>query len=157
MTDAATSRAARIASRLNIIVVLLATLALAGLALCVFFPIRLPQATGDSHESRTLPPLPHAGQDLQPLLVAMAGNNIIRPAQVQAAVKDDGAAQRLLAKLNLQGVIQMGDDLVAYIQVEKGGVQTVKQGGSIIGLTVEKVEPSRVTLSLQGVLVTLGK
>ncbi len=94
-------------------------------------------------------PLPEVGQNLQPLLVKMA-------AQVQAAVKDNGLAQTLLKKLKLQGVIQVGSTLTAYIDVEKQGTQTVKQGEKILDFIVQRIEPGAVTLSLEGVEVTLG-
>jgi hypothetical protein len=101
-------------------------------------------------------PLPEVGQNLQPLLVKMAGWRLIKPAQVQAAVKDNGLAQTLLKKLKLQGVIQVGSTLTAYIDVEKQGTQTVKQGEKILDFIVQRIEPGAVTLSLEGVEVTLG-
>ncbi len=93
--------------------------------------------------------------DSQSLLLKMAGRRLIRPAQIQAAVKDTGAAQRLLSKLKLQGVVQMGGDHVAYIQVADRGVQTVRVGSSVLDFMVEAVESGRVKLSLDGVEVEL--
>lgn len=101
-------------------------------------------------------PLPKDTHDIQSLLGRVAGACPIRPAQAVAAVKDDGAAARLLKMLKLQGVVQMGDGLVAYIQVEKEGVKTIRQGETILDFVVENVEPGKVTLSLQGVVVVLG-
>jgi len=96
-----------------------------------------------------------AKPNLGPLLVKMAGKRLIRPSQVQAAVKDTGAAQRLLAKLNLQGVVDMRGNLIAYIGVKGQGVKTVRQGGSVLEFVVKSIEPNRVVLSLQGVEVEL--
>lgn len=101
-------------------------------------------------------PLPKDAQDIQGLLGRVAGACPIRPAQTVAAVKDDGAAARLLKKLKLQGVVQMGDAMVAYVQVEKEGVQTVRKGQTLLQFMVEDIEPGKVTLSLQGVVVVLG-
>lgn len=157
VVDAADGRLGRAARRVRAIAVTLAVLAAAATVAALFVPIQSASNAALATESRSPTSLPAVGEDLQPLLAAMAGNNIIRPAQVQAAVKDDGAAEKMLAKLNLQGVIQMGDDLVAYVQVEKGSVQTVKTGDKLLSFVVEKVEPSKVSLSLQGVVVTLSR
>ena len=106
---------------------------------------------------RQLAPMPTTQPHLQPLLVKIAGRTLIRPAQVQAAVQADGTAERLLKMLKLQGVVQIGETTVAYVHVEKEGVKTVRQGDTILDFTVEKVEPNKVMLNLQGVVVTLGQ
>jgi hypothetical protein len=105
---------------------------------------------------RPLEPMPAGRADLQPLLVKFAGRTLIRPAQVQAAVKTDGTAERLLKQLKLQGVVRIGDTSVAYIQVEKEGVKAVRAGDAVLEFVVESIEPKKVTLSLQGVKFTLG-
>jgi hypothetical protein len=110
------------------------------------------QVTGASR----LDPLPAGRTDLQALLVRMAGHTLIRPAQVQAAVKTDGTAERLLKQLKLLGVVRIGDASVAYIQVEKEGVKAVRAGDAVLEFVVERVEPRKVTLSLNGVTVPLG-
>ena len=94
--------------------------------------------------------------NLRPLLIKLATSELLRPAQLQAAVKDDGTAQQLLKSLKLQGIIEMEQKNVAYIQVEKQGVKTVRVGETISEFTVEKIEPNRVTLSYRGVIVILG-
>jgi hypothetical protein len=102
-------------------------------------------------------PLPNSRAELEPLLAKLAGMTLIRPAQVQAAVKSDGTAERLLKKLKLQGVVQVGNELVAYIQVDDGGkvVRSVRKGQTILDFNVDNVEAGKVTLSLQGVVVVL--
>jgi hypothetical protein len=97
-----------------------------------------------------------ADRQVEPLLAKMAGRRLVRPAQVQAAVKDTGAAARLLAKLNLQGVVDIGGELVAYIQVDKRSVKTVRKGEKVLELTVEEIQPGSVKLSLEGVVVELS-
>ena len=67
-----------------------------------------------------------------------------------------GAAQRLVERLNLQGVVQMAGASVAYIRVDEGQVKSVRKGEKILDLAVDKVEPGKVTLSLEGVVVELS-
>ena len=105
---------------------------------------------------RGVRPIPEHTLDLQPLLARVARRELIRPASLQAAVKDDGTAQRLLKALKLQGVIEMDGQLVAYIHVEKQGVQTVRAGEQVLDFVVERIDPGSVTLSLQGVQAKLG-
>lgn len=139
---------------MSLVVLLTST---AGLAAAIWMPLN---ATAAAHnaaaQARRLAPIPADRPNLEPLLAKIAGSRLIRPASIQAAVKDDGSAQRLLKSLKLQGVVQMGENPVAYIQVEKQGIQTVQVGQSVLDFTVEKIEPGRVTLSLQGVVVTLS-
>jgi hypothetical protein len=91
------------------------------------------------------------------LLEKIAGRrHLIRAALVQAAVRDNGAAQKLLATLKLQGVIRIGSQYVAYVAVDKGGTATVHQGDSLSRFMVDKIEPGHLLLSLDGVTVTLG-
>ena len=95
--------------------------------------------------------------ELRSVAAKIATMELMRPARIQAAVKDDGTAQRLAKLLKLQGVVLMGDEFVAYIQVDKEGLQTVRERQTVSEFVVEKIEPGRVTLSLQGVTVVLGR
>jgi hypothetical protein len=119
-------------------------------------PIQVSHNEWEKVPVKKISPLVETRQDLQQLLVKMAGWRLIKPAQVQAAVKNTGLAQTLAKKLKLQGVIQVGSTLTAYIQVEKQGTQTVKQGDKLLDFLVQKIDPGVVTLSLEGVEVTLG-
>lgn len=92
---------------------------------------------------------------LPPLLAQLVSRKLIQPAQVKAAVKDSGAAEKILQKLKLQGVVQLGNEAIAYIQVEKQGTVKVRRQEKILGLEVIRIEPGRVTLSLEGVEVVL--
>lgn len=94
--------------------------------------------------------------DLDGLLREMAGRRLIRPSQTLAAVRDSGAAAKLLGKLKLQGVVQIADGLVAYVQVDKQGTKTVRAGEKLLDFVVKDIEPSKVTLSLEGVEVSLS-
>jgi hypothetical protein len=85
----------------------------------------------------------------------MAAAFLIKPSQVQAAVKDDGTAGRLAKQLKLQGIVQIGDELVAYVQVEKAGVKTVRKGQTLLDFLVEDIEAGKIKLSWQGVIVFL--
>jgi hypothetical protein len=89
-------------------------------------------------------------------LSTVAGSRLIRPAQVQPAVKDSGAAQKLLARLKLQSVVDMSGEHVAYIRVKDEGVQAIRGGSYVLDFLVESVQPGRVRLSLDGVIVELA-
>jgi hypothetical protein len=119
-------------------------------------PIRVDVEAHRPIAPRGIQPLTGATPDLKPLLARMAGTPLIKPAQVQAAVKDTGAAERLLKSLKLQGVVQMGPDLVAYIAVEKQGTKSVRRGEKVLDFVVKEIESGRVTLTLEGVEVILG-
>ena len=93
--------------------------------------------------------------DLDGLLKRLAGRALVRPAQVQAAVKDSGAAAKLAKKLKLQGVVRMGDSWVAYVDVSEQGVKALRKGESVLEFVVKEVEPGKVIVSLEGVEVTL--
>ncbi len=95
-------------------------------------------------------------RDTDALLEQIIERRLIKPAEIVAAVKDDGKAARLLKAIKLQGVVQMGTGYVAYVQIDKQGVKTVKSGDSLLSFSVEKVEPGKVTLTLEGVRVVLG-
>ena len=116
---------------------------------------------GVSEDSTTVPsrrslrPLSTPRQDLDPLLRKMAGRRLVRPPQVQAAVKDTGAAKRLLKQLSLEGVVEAGGEFVAYVRIGKSELKTVRNGDVILELLVDTVEPGRITLSLEGVVVYL--
>jgi len=94
--------------------------------------------------------------EVDPLLRRMAGRRLIRPPEVQAAVKDTGLAGRLIKRLTLEGVVQIGQDFAAYIRVDKKSLETVRQGQNVLDFVVERIEPGKVTLSLQGVEVVLA-
>lgn len=106
--------------------------------------------------SRRVAPLPTERIAIEPLLAKAATTELVRPGQVKAAVKDDGTAARMLKALKLQGVVQLNQSPVAYVQIEKQGVATVKKGDTILEFVVEGVEPGRVILSLNGVIVELA-
>ena len=131
-------------------------LAAVGAVWAALAPVHVAGASAAVTRAKPLCPLPAVGQDLRPLLMKMAGRRLIRPGQVKAAVKDSGAAERLLKKLKLQGVVQTGADLVAYIRVDKEGTKSVREGQKVLDFVVARIEPGKVTLTLQGVEVVLG-
>lgn len=93
--------------------------------------------------------------DVQALVAKVAGNPLIKPAQVSPAVKDTGAAKRLLKKLRLHGITQVGEQRTAYVQIEGKRVVRLRQGDEILGFVVDRVGPAEVVLRLDGVLVML--
>ena len=92
---------------------------------------------------------------LQPLLWKMTGNWLFRRSQVSAAVKDTGAAQRLIRRLELQGISRVGEGMVAYILVDGKRPVTVRRGENVLEFVVSAIEQGKVTLSLQGVEAVL--
>lgn len=94
--------------------------------------------------------------ELEPLVREVAARNLVRPAQVLAAVKDTGAAQAMLKRLQLEGVCDTGSGTVAYVCVDGREHVSVRRGDALLSFAVADVESGRVTLSLEGVEVTLG-
>ena len=141
----------------------LAVCVLAGLLLvaAAAYPIEAGVNT-DLQTNDDLRPLPPTDSNIQPLVRLMAGSRLIRPSQVQPAVKDNGAAQRMLEQLRLTGILELGGDRVAYIEVLKGGqkggaaeTRAVRTNEKILEFTVDAVEQDQVTLNLEGVIVPL--
>lgn len=136
-------------------------LAVVAVIASLVIPVDSQEELAAQHSRQEVPQIqlsgvPGAGADYDGLMVKVAGSRLIRPAQVQAAVKDTGAAQRLLERLKLQSVVSMGGQPVAYLRVNKEGVQSVRAGGRVLDFIVESVKPGEVKLSLDGVVVTLG-
>ena len=118
-------------------------------------PLKIGSGTQSAGRSRAIVTISDAPTDIKPLLWKMAGNSLIRPAQVQAAVKDKGAAQTLAKRLKLQGVVQMAGAFTAYVRIDKN-TQKVSEGDKILEFVVSKIQPGKVTLNLDGVEVILG-
>lgn len=92
---------------------------------------------------------------MEELLRKVSDRRLIRPAQIQAAVKDNGVAEKMAKNLKLRGVVQLGKDMVAYVEVGKFGVKSVHSGEKVLEFVVEDIQPGLVTLSLNGVNVVL--
>ena len=110
---------------------------------------------GDGRPGRAVPKLDDRGGASAGWYESLTGSRLIRPAQVQAAVKDTGAAERLLRQLKLQSVVEMDGEATAYVRVDQRGVQTVRAGGRLLDFLVESIRPGEVRLSLDGVVVAL--
>ena len=119
-------------------------------------PVDVP-TTDPAEGEKGIEPVAGDERDLAGLLRQAAGSELIRPAQVRAAVKDTGAAGRLAKMLGLQGVVQIEGTFTAYIAVKDQGVKTVREGDKILDFVVKDLEPGRVVLSLDGVEVQLGR
>lgn len=106
---------------------------------------------------RVVSPIDAQRKSIQPLLAAAARRVLVKPAQVHAAVRDSGAAKRLIKRLKLQGVLEVDGAMVAYIHLKDDGLRTVREHDTILEFTVERIDPSgRVSLSLEGVQVELS-
>lgn len=135
----------------------LAMLALTGVTVvyAVVCPINASAGVTNVVSRQPVKPLDGTDRNLTGLLTTMAGRALIKPSQVQAAVKDTGLADRLLKQLKLQGVVQMGPETVAYVHIEKQGTKSVRRGEKLLDFVVKNIETGRVTLSLEGVEVLL--
>ena len=66
-----------------------------------------------------------------------------------------------MKRLKLQGVVHIGVEVIAYIEVGEDGakgkatVRRVREGENVLSFTVETIEPGSVTLMLDGVLTKL--
>ncbi len=153
-TDLRRSRA--LAKRMMVCGSLLLALSLVMLLVALAYPIEFDTQGRNTTRRRQVTLLTAPKRQTGLLLKKMAGRRLMRPSQIQAAIKDDGRAERLLKALKLQGVVQMGDDYVAYVQIDKRGVRAIRRGEAILGFSVQNVEPGKVTLSLEGVQAVLS-
>lgn len=146
-----------IARRFHAALLVIAVICCACLILAILLPLSVSGRSEDQGSASTLRAYQSDAQDINKLVAGLARANLIRPARVQAAVKDDGRAQRLLKSLKLQGIVQQNGNLVAYIEVEKSSTQVVSSGDKLLEFVVEKIESGRVTLTLDGVAVVLAQ
>ena len=126
------------------------------LAAC-FIPITIAEESMAASSRQSVPQIVETTLDEQGLTQTVAGRRLIRPAQVQAAVKDNGAAQRLLERLKLQSLVKMGGEMVAYVNVKGEGVQSVRTGGQLLDFRVDGIAAGGLKLSLDGVDVLLSR
>ena len=85
------------------------------------------------------------------------GRLIIKAAQSQAAVKDNGLAAELAKCLRLQGIVDMSNTLTAYIRNTKTErTLSVREGDKLDDFIVTKISDQSVILDLDGVEVRLS-
>jgi len=122
--------------------------------MAMFWPMHSPQAL--AQPASTMPAATsRAPVNIETLIAKTAGMRLIRPSSALAAVKDNGIAKKLLARMKLQGVTELGGAPIAYINIEKMGTQTVKVGDSVLDFQVQAIAQGQVTLNLDGVVVEL--
>ena len=132
-----------------------AVLGLILLIVAIFWPIHAPEVLAASIPNDLAKQAAKEPVNMDVLLTKTAGVRLIRPSNALAAVKDNGVAKKLLARMKLQGVTELAGTPVAYIGIEKMGTQTVKVGDSVLDFQVQAINPGQVTLSLDGVIVDL--
>lgn len=132
-----------------------AVLGLILLVIAIFWPFRAPEVLAVSVPKDLVQQPAKAPVNMDALLTKTAGVRLIRPSNALAAVKDNGIAKKLLARMKLQGVTELAGTPVAYIGIEKMGTQTVKVGDSVLDFQVQAISSGQVTLSLDGVVVEL--
>jgi hypothetical protein len=151
------NRLAKVSRRAMAGAVVFAALSLAAVAAAILTPLPSQEAGGSGQVPQRVPAMqpPHKSwEDLQ-ARIAQEVQEMIRPLQGIAAVKDDGAAAKMAARLQLQGIVNMGGQLVAYVSVDKGSAVAIKTGGTILEFSVLRVEERTVTLCREGVQVVL--
>ncbi len=145
----------RNADRFMWIGIAVAVVFLAVLLSAPFVPIDSDVKLSEQRSISGIKPLTRDPQEMGGLLQQISGRHLIRPAQIQAAVKNTGVAAQLVKRLKLLGIARMKDNLVAYIQVDTGRVATVRKGETILDFIVEDIQSGKVALSLDGVNVVL--
>ena len=138
--------------------VCLAALSVLAVAAALVWPVAAAYSAAAPARSGAVSSQPAGVQDLQTVLDCLTARRrpLVSPAQVQAAVKDTGAAAKLAKKLKFQGIIQVDDGYVAYVQTEEEGLRTLRKGDAILDFVVRDVGADKVVLSLEGVEVMLG-
>ena len=155
-TERTIQKAGALARKLLAASVGLFGLGLTGLLATTLAPIQDADSAQTGQGIAGHPVVPSGGRNIESLMASIAERPLIRAPQVQAAVKDSGAAARLAKMLKFQGVVNMGGESVAYINVDKSGVKSVRKGQKILEFVVERIESGGVVLSLDGVEVNLG-
>ncbi len=157
MIDESVLRAAkRITDRFVLVSIVLLLLSFIAVVTAAVFPIDTDVKTRATSEAAEFFPLVASEQNMNSLLLKMAGKPLIRPPQIKAAVKDVGTATQLLKKLKLQGIVKLGNSFVAYIEVDKHGVVTVRRGEKILEFVVKDIGAQAIVLSLEGVEISLS-
>lgn len=153
--DIGSDRGMRLIGRFRLVGVIVLAAGLACLAVAALTPVDAELREAGHSSARPFSPLPQPGADASDAMAKVAGSRLIRPAQMLAPVRDSGVAAELAKRLQLTGVIQSPQGLVAYVQPEKQPVLAVREGQKVQEFVVEKIEPNQVILTLDGVAVTL--
>ncbi len=163
--DYATQRAVLLTKRMLIAAVAACILSAALLITAAVASIRTPGAMEAATPASLVRPQRRAhAQEIARRVTALQGNiagrALLQPTNAQAAVKDDGAAARLLKRLKLRGVVKMGPQFVAYVQIRADGrkpntSKRVRAGDHLGDLRVEKIEPGKVLLTFESMQAML--
>lgn len=157
-SDSDISSAARLSWRVMHVGLVLVGLAVVLLGAALVMPVTSSADQATPSRARAFVPLgpPQSEMDDAIKILQARPRALIRPAQVQAAVKDTGAAAQLAKRLKLQGVVALNGEYVAYVDVQEQGVKAVRVGEPLLDFVIKDVTPGKVTLSLEGVEVVLG-
>lgn len=147
----------KLGSRMHLVALAFAAISMLAVAMTIFIPLPVEDVVGRGQPTQCVPVIqpPHKPWgDLQSRITGQI-QEMIKPLQGIAAVKDDGAAAKMASRLKLQGIVNMGGQYVAYVCVDKGSVVALKAGATILEFSVLSVEEKTVTLSREGVQVVL--
>ena len=135
--------------------VVLCIISLSLLILCFLIPLGNQQVNSRGKSTTSYINHSISQYELKPLLEKMMLQRLIRPAQIQAAVKDDGLAQKLVKKLKLQGIVLQNEHYIAYVRLPDKRTARIRDNDMIIDFNVDRITSQSVTLSLNGVQVEL--
>lgn len=147
----------RFIGRVRLAAMIFAVLSALAVAAAVLVPLPTEGAGGRIQTPQRVPTVqpPHKPWDSLQSRIAGQVQEMIKPLQGIAAVKDDGAAAKMAQRLKLQGIVNMDGQYVAYVCVDKGSVVALKTGGTVLEFSVLNVEEKTVTLCREGVQVVL--
>jgi hypothetical protein len=133
----------------------LSSIAAVFVALTFWMPMQSPSDSNVPPPRSTATAPARESVDIDALASNVGGRRLVRPSQAIAAVKDNGAAAKLLTHLKLVGTTTEGEKTLAYIMVDKSDMRTVRVGDPILEFRVEEIGADGVHLILDGVAVVL--
>jgi hypothetical protein len=141
----------KVAGRVLALAILLFALSVGWVAVAAVGPVTVPHTDLDDSQRELVTTDRASAYEVKDVLARMAGRRLVRPARIIAAVKDTGAAERLVKRLKLQGVISMGGKNVAYVQVDGKRTVSVRENEKLMEMVVQKIDSGSVLFSLDGV------
>ena len=147
----------KFSGRIHLVTMIFAVLSLLIMATSIFASLPVEDVGGRNQTLQRVSVIQKSHQSWSGLQTQITGRmqELIKPLQGIAAVKDDGVAAKMAARLKLQGIVNMGGEFVAYVNVDKGSVQALRTGSTVLEFSVLKVEEKSVTICREGVQIVL--
>ncbi len=147
----------KFSGRIYLVTMIFALLSLLIMVTSILASLPVEDVGGRNQTLQRVPVIQKPHQSWSGLQTQITGRmqELIKPLQGIAAVKDDGVAAKMAARLQLQGIVNMGGQFVAYVNVDKGSVVALRTGSTVLEFSVLKVEEKTITLSREGVQIVL--